>query len=61
VLSQGKYKILRRKKMKTNKKKKLITLHGDRDLWVLFVNKVRYEKKYIWDVLEVFIKDYLKK
>lgn len=39
----------------------VITFKGDRDLWIDFVAKIKKERKQIWEVLEKFIKDYLKK
>ena len=41
--------------------KDVITLKGDRDLWIDFVAKVKKEKKQVWGVLERLIKEYLKK
>ncbi len=40
--------------------KEIITLRGNRKLWCDFVNKLRKEKKEVWEVLEPFIKKYLK-
>ena len=41
--------------------KDVMTFRGERDLWVDFVNKIRKEKKNVWDVLKPFIKKYLEK
>ena len=41
--------------------KDVITLKGDRNLWIDFVTGVKKDKKQVWEVLEKFIKDYLKK
>ena len=38
-----------------------MTFRGDRNLWIDFVSKVKKEKKEVWDVLETFIKNYLRK
>ena len=38
----------------------VITLRGDRNLWIDFVSKIKKEKKVVWEVLEKFIKKYLK-
>ena len=42
-------------------KKEIITFRGNRDLWIDFVAKVKKERKQVWQVLEKFIKSYLKK
>lgn len=42
-------------------KKEIITFRGDRDLWIDFVSKIKKERKQVWEVLEKFIKDYLKR
>ncbi len=39
--------------------KDVLTLKGDRDLWIDFVAKVKKERKEVWVVLEKFIKRYL--
>tara|TARA_Y100000034_G_scaffold100771_1_gene124575 strand:+ start:521 stop:649 length:129 start_codon:yes stop_codon:yes gene_type:complete len=41
--------------------KDIITLRGDRDLWIDFIAKIKKERKNVWEVLEQFIKHYLKK
>jgi len=41
--------------------KDVITFKGDRNLWIDFVAKIKKDKKQVWEVLEKFIKDYLKK
>lgn len=40
--------------------KDVITLKGNRDLWIDFVAKIKKEKKEVWEVLEKMIEDYLK-
>ena len=42
-------------------KKEIITFRGNRDLWIDFVAKAKKERKQIWEVLEKFIKSYLRK
>jgi len=39
--------------------KDVLTLKGDRDLWIDFVAKVKKEREEVWGVLEKFIKKYL--
>lgn len=39
----------------------VITFRGNRDLWIDFVAKVKKKRKKVWQVLEVFIRNYLKK
>ncbi len=39
----------------------MISIKGDKDLWVDFVNKIRKNKTQVWIVLEPFIKDYIRK
>lgn len=41
--------------------KDTITIKGDRNLWFDFVAKLKKERKEVWQTLEPFIKDYLKK
>jgi len=41
--------------------KDVITLKGNRDLWIDFVAKIKKEKKEVWEVLEKMILEYLKK
>ena len=41
--------------------KDTITLKGNRNLWIDFIAKIKKERKEVWEVLEPFIKDYLKK
>lgn len=41
--------------------KETITLKGNRDLWIDFVAKLKKERKEVWQVLEEFIKNYLKR
>lgn len=40
--------------------KDVITLKGNRDLWIDFVAKIKKERKEVWQVLEKLIKGYLK-
>lgn len=40
--------------------KDVITIKGDRDLWIDFVAKVKKQRKQVWEVLELYIKDFLK-
>lgn len=40
--------------------KDVITFRGDRDLWIDFVAKVKKDRKQVWEVLEKFIRSYLK-
>ncbi len=40
--------------------KEPITIKGERDLWIDFVAKIKKQKKEVWEVLEPFIKQYLK-
>ncbi len=39
--------------------KDIITFRGNRDLWIDFVSKIKKKRKKVWEVLEVFIRDYL--
>lgn len=39
----------------------IITLKGNRNLWIDFVAKIKKERKEVWQVLEVLIKEYLRK
>lgn len=41
-------------------KKEVITLKGDRNLWMEFAIKLKRQKKEVWEVLESWIKKYLK-
>lgn len=38
-----------------------ISFKGERDLWIDFIAKIKKERKEVWQVLEPFIKNYLKK
>lgn len=38
----------------------VITFRGNRDLWIDFVAKLKKDKKEVWEILEKFIKNYLK-
>lgn len=46
--------------------KEVISLKGDRILWMSFINKLRFrnskskKKDSVWDILEPVIKDYTK-
>ncbi len=40
--------------------KDIITLRGNRELWIDFIAKVKKERKEVWEVLERFIKEYIK-
>ena len=39
--------------------KDVITLRGERDLWLDFIHKAKKEKKKAWDVVSPFLKKYL--
>ena len=41
--------------------KDVITFRGDRNLWIDFIAKIKKERKQVWEVLEKFIKSYLKR
>lgn len=41
--------------------KSVITLKGDRDVWIDFVTKVKKSKSKIWSVLEPMLKKYIQK
>lgn len=47
-------------KMAKKVEKDVITLRGNRWLWLDFVCKVKKERKQVWEVLEKFIRAYLK-
>ena len=47
--------------MVRKEEKEVITLRGRRELWLDFVYKVKKERRQVWDVLEEFIRQYLKK
>ncbi len=40
--------------------REVITFRGDRNLWIDFVAKVKKDRKQVWEVLEKFIRSYLK-
>jgi len=40
--------------------KDIITFRGNRDIWIDFVAKIKKNRKTVWEILEKFIKDYLK-
>jgi len=37
----------------------MITIRGQRDLWLEFVHKTKKEKKTVWEVLKPFLKKYV--
>ena len=39
--------------------KGVITLRGERELWIDFIHKAKKEKKRAWDVLSPFLKKYV--
>ena len=39
--------------------KDIITIRGERELWLDFIHKAKKEKKKVWDVLSPFIKKYI--
>jgi hypothetical protein len=39
--------------------KYVITLRGERDLWLDFVHKARKDKKKVWDVLNPYLRKYI--
>jgi len=41
--------------------KEIICFRGEKNVWLEFIIKLKREKKEVWNVLEPFIKDYLKK
>jgi hypothetical protein len=41
--------------------KEIITLRGDRALWLRFAIKLKTEQREVWEVLSVMIKQYLNK
>lgn len=40
--------------------KDIITIRGERDLWIDFTNKLRKQRKEVWEVIKPFIEKYLK-
>ena len=38
--------------------KEIITIRGERELWLDFIHKAKKEKKKAWDVLSPFLKKY---
>ena len=40
--------------------KDIITFRGDRELWIDFVAELKKRRKKVWQVLEEFIRSYLK-
>lgn len=39
--------------------KGVITLRGERDMWIDFIHKAKKEKKKVWDVLSPFLRKYV--
>ena len=39
--------------------KDIITIRGERELWLDFIHKVKKEKKKAWDILSPFLKKYV--
>jgi len=39
--------------------KDVITLRGERDLWIDFIHKAKKEKKKGWDILSPFLRKYI--
>jgi len=39
--------------------KDVITIRGERELWLDFIHKTKKEKKKAWDVLSPFLKKYI--
>ncbi len=39
--------------------KYVITIRGERELWLDFVHKAKLDKKRVWDVLEPFLRKYI--
>lgn len=39
--------------------KDIITLRGERELWLDFIHKAKKEKKKAWEILSPFLKKYL--
>ena len=39
--------------------KYVITLRGERDLWLDFVHKTKKDKKKVWDVLSPYLRKYI--
>jgi hypothetical protein len=37
----------------------LISLRGDRDIWLDFTHKIRKNKKKVWEILEPMLKEYI--
>ena len=37
----------------------IITIRGERELWLEFVHKVKKDKKKVWNVLRPFLKKYI--
>ena len=43
-----------------SKEKEIISVRGDRNLWLDFTVKLKKERKQVWTVLEQWINKYLK-
>ena len=39
--------------------KDIITIRGERELWLDFIHKVKKEKKKAWDILSPFLRKYV--
>ena len=39
--------------------KDIITIRGERELWLEFIHKIKKEKKRTWDILSTFLKKYV--
>jgi hypothetical protein len=39
--------------------KDIITLRGERELWLDFIHKAKKEKKKVWDVLNPYLRKYI--
>jgi len=39
--------------------KDLIAIRGNKTIWAKFIIKVKKEKKQVWEILSVWIKEYL--
>jgi len=39
----------------------VLSLRGNRDLWMDFTDRTRRQKKTVWETLEPMIREYLKK
>jgi hypothetical protein len=39
--------------------KDVITIRGERDLWIDFVHKAKKDKKKVWDILSPYLRKYI--